>query len=250
MNELDINFDNNLNNKFIFEYWKTLERKNISNITTSKFLKKPYIENYIIHLSCHKNKIEDKIIELIKDNIINTEDILLFIKNNYEFTVNEKKNIENYFLKNNFDDSSLYSISISIIHYQIEYFRFYQLVVELLFENEDENNELYNFILIYFKNNKSYIKRYKNKNFKFNLFFEYLNNLSKFYIKIYHLLYEYKFIPENNNLSIHNLFLKNLFTNWYNIYKNDILENKVNEKIKDYRIERSILSKILCLPNV
>ena len=46
-----------------------------------------------------------------------------------------------------------------------------------------------------------------------------------------------------------NLFLKNIFISWYNIYKKDILENKVNDKIKSYSINNNILSRILCLPN-
>ena len=44
-----------------------------------------------------------------------------------------------------------------------------------------------------------------------------------------------------------NLFLKNLFNNWYNIYKEDMLENKVNNIIRKYEIKNNtIISKILC----
>lgn len=239
-----------LETKVIYEYWKTLGRKNVSNIITSKFLKKPYIENYIIELSSIVKNFDDKIVDLIDSNEVNIEDILLFIKNNFEFNIDEKKYIETYLLNNNFDDPILNSIAIEIINYQIEYFRFYQLIDELLFENEDESNELYNFILIYFKNNKNSIKGYINKNIKFKIFYNNIQNLSYMYKNMYNLLLKHNFLPDNDTLTIQNLFLKNLFTNWYNIYKKDILENKVNDKIKDYKIERSILSRILCLPNI
>jgi len=247
-----------LENNFIEDYWKTLTRKNISNIEISKFLKKPYLEDYIIELSAVIDNIDDKIINLIESNKIDMEDILLFIKNNFEFNIEEKKNLETYFLKNNFADSKIYILANNLINYQIDYFRFYQIIIELLFENDNESNELYNFILIYIKNNKNSIKQYCNNNIKFKIFYYYINILSDKYKNIYNLLDDYKFIncnddddnDDNDQLSIQNLFLKNIFTNWYNIYKKDILENNVNEKIKEHTIRRSILSRILCLPNL
>jgi len=45
-----MNFDY-IEENIIFKYWKTLKRKNISSIPSNKFIKKPYLENYIIDLS-------------------------------------------------------------------------------------------------------------------------------------------------------------------------------------------------------
>ena len=45
------------------------------------------------------------------------------------------------------------------------------------------------------------------------------------------------------------MFLKNIFTNWYNIYKQDILDNNVNEKISTHVIKRGLLTRILCFHN-
>ena len=45
-----MNFDN-IEKNTIHKFWKTLSRKNISNIEAHNFLKKPYLEKYIIDLS-------------------------------------------------------------------------------------------------------------------------------------------------------------------------------------------------------
>ena len=53
----------------------------------------------------------------------------------------------------------------------------------------------------------------------------------------------------DNRKIIKNLFIKNIFLNWYNIYRKDIINNSVDNKIKDYIISKSFLSKILCFSN-
>jgi hypothetical protein len=252
--ENESNLLNNPDFKFIIDYWKTLERKKIFNIKTSEFIKKPYLENYIIQLATFSdfNLINLKIKELINNNIIELQDIILFLKNNFEFNLDEKKKLENYFLKNNFDNFIINLFTFEIIIYQIKYFRFYQIIIELLFDNDDKN-ELYNFIFIYIKNKKNKINNLKQKNLKFIIFHFYLEELSLVYLKIYKLLLKYKFINNINslniNLNIQNLFIKNLFNNWYNIYKKDILDNKFNSKIINLSNYKSIIKRILCLPN-
>jgi hypothetical protein len=138
---------------------------------------------------------------------------------------------------------------INIISYQVRYFRFYQLIHELLFDKNSDENELYNFILVYIKNNKKELTLYSKKNIKFKIFFTYLNELFIKYDDIYNYFIENEYINESKS-NILNMFLKNIFTNWYNIYKQDILENNVNEKIKDHIIKGGILSRLICFSNV
>ena len=235
-------------------YWETLVRKNVINISNNKFLKKPYLENYIITLSVilDNNKLINKILTLLDSNKITNEELFLFFYNNIEITdLKEKKDFELYFFNSNLNDKDFNKISIEIILYQIKYFRFYNTIIELLFDCNEEDNELYNFILIYIKNNKNEIKNYIKKNMKFNIFYKYIEDLYESFSNIVMFFLKLKLFTINyEKKDILNLFLKNLFVNWYNIYKKDILEEKVNTKIKDYIIKKNLLSRILCLPNV
>jgi hypothetical protein len=234
----------------IHKYWETLSRKNILNLQINKFIKKPYIENYIIELSNNIDQkiLEKKILELLECNKITNEEIFLFINNIIEISIENKKIIEKFLFKNE-SNNECSDIYIEIINYQIKYFRFYNTIIELLFDDESENNELYNFILIFIKDKKREINNYSKKNIKFKIFYYYLCDLYVSFESLIKLLVKYELFIEVDKKETLNLFIKNIFTNWYNIYRKDILENKVNDKIKDYNINRSILSRILCLPN-
>lgn len=238
----------------IFEYWKTLIRKNILSIPNNKFLKKPYSENYIINMSdvTDDSILLNKIFKLINNNDINNEDIILFLNSNFEWSnSDEKKYMEQYFLEGEFEEEIYSKITVQTLLYQVKYFRLYFLISELLFDLDEENNELYYFIFLFIRNNKNDIRIYLKKNFKFKLFHYYINQLFDCYLNLFNLLYEHDFIETKyKEREIYNLFLKNIFLNWYNIYKNDIMENKLTEKIKEYQFKKSFLSKILCLPNV
>ena len=231
----------------IHKYWKTLKRKNVGNIITNKFIKKPYLENYIIELSINleDNNLNNNIFKLLESNRITNEELFLFINNTIDLD-NDKKKVEIYFLNGNNDDNFT-KLAHQIILFQVKYFRFYHIITELLFDSDIENNELYNFILIYVKNNKKDIKNYLNKNVNFCIFHFYLTDLFSIFKNIINLLENMQLF---NNNDVFSLFLKNLFTNWYNIYKQDILDDKVNDKIKDYVIKKNIISRILCLPNI
>ena len=237
----------------IFEYWKTLLRKDILNINNNIFLKKPYLENYIIHFSSilDENILINNILQYSNESI-NGEEILFLINNNIELNSDEKKKLDIFFLKDisNEEVETYNQISIEIILYQIKYFRFYQIISELLFDNDNDiNNELYNFILIYIKNNKNDIKKYIKINFKFKIFYYYICKLSQDYNNFFKLLINKNFLNNYDKKEINNLFLKNLFTHWYNIYKKDLLDNKVCEKTQNF-VNKSILSRILCMPNI
>ena len=242
----------NLEEEMVIKYWKTLIRKNVSNIPVNKFIKKPYLENYIIKLSVINNDQElvKKIISLINNDKINNEELFLFMNNNFDFD-DQKKDIEKFFLDNNTQNEEFSKLSVEILVYQTKYFRFYQTVTELLFDSVSEDNELYNFILIYIKNKNSEIKNYTKKNIKFAIFYHYIKELENQYDNIFKLLIYYKLLTiEYNKKDILNFFLKNLFINWYSIYKTDISEDRVNEKIKDYVLSKGIISRLLCLPNI
>jgi hypothetical protein len=229
----------------INKYLKTLIRKNILNINNNLFLKKPYLENYIIKLSyvLDKDVLLEKILYLLDHNKINNEELFLIVKNNIELSDIKLKDIEKYFLENNIEEN-INKIAIEIIMYQIKYFRTFHIITEFLFDinNKENYNELYYFILIFIKSNNNEIKILCKNNFKFNIFNNNINDLYISYENIINLL--------SLNISkkdILNLFLKNLFVNWYNIYKKDILEDKVNNIIKKYEINnKNILLKMLC----
>jgi hypothetical protein len=243
---------NYIEENIIFEYWKTLSRKNISNIQNNKFIKKPYLENYIIKLSVNleNNNLIKKILNLININKITNEELFLFINNNIDLENDNKKKIELYFF-NNISDENFNKLAVQIIIFQIKYFRFYITITELLFDCDIENNELYNFILIYIKNNNNEITEYCKKNIKFNIFNNYLNDLFLNFKNLFNLLIKYKLFEKSiEKNEILNLFLKNLFLNWYNIYKKDIIENKINDKIKNFTLKKNLLSTILCMPNI
>jgi len=240
---IDIEVEENILNK----YCKTLSRKNILNMQINKFIKKPYLENYIIQLSSNvdKESLEREIVKMYEYNKITVEELLLFVNSNIEKIVNGKNHLENFFFKN--EENHFIT---DIILFQIEYFKFYNIVTELLFDNKEEDNELYYFILIFIKNKPNEIKIYIRNNVKFKIFYWNLFKLESYYSNIIRSLVHYHLYPSVNEKEILNLFIKNLFTNWYKIYKNDLLENKVNEKIKNYVVKRNILSQILCLPNI
>lgn len=236
----------------INEYCKTLIRKNISNIENNKFLKKPYLEKYIIKLSIiiDDNYLKDEITCMLENEDINKEDLFLFISNNIDFNINQKKSIEQLlFFENEKNKDKFNQLTFEILLYQIKYFRFYQIITELLFDNVIEHNELYNFIFIYVKNKHYEIRKYNKKNIRFSIFYYYISDLFRLYESIFNLL-NYFEIMSYDKKEIFNFFLKNLFQNWYIVYKKDISENKVNEKIKNYILNKGILSRILCLPNI
>ena len=230
----------------ISKYLQTLIRKNIVNIDNNKFLKKPYLENYMIKLSyvLDKELMINKILHMISNDKITKEELFLIIKNNIELSNEDKKNVEKYFME------SSDKVGVELIMYQVKYFRTYQIITELLFEDND--NELYYFIFLYVKNKKSEINFYSKRNFKFNVFNYYLNDLFSSYENIVQNYFiKNKLISDISKKDILNLFLKNLFSHWHVIYKKDILEDNINDKIKDYIIENTnILSKILCMKNV
>jgi len=165
-----MNFEE-LEKNIIFKYWRTLPRKTLSNIITSRFMKKPYIEKYIIEMTPFLNDdiLREKIHEYIDSNKITTEEIILFINNIIELENDEKKTLSKIFLNNPFYDDDINKVSINIILYQIKYFRIYQMIHELIFDNKDESDEHYYFVLLFINNKSNELKRYIGKNINFHI---------------------------------------------------------------------------------
>jgi len=249
---MDFNY---VEKNIILKYWKTLIRKNISNISVNKFIKKPYLENYIIKLVSYNNDILcKKILDLIDSNEITNEELFLYIYFNIDLNSEQKKNIELFLLNNeesnNDATEEINNFFISIITYVIKYFKFYEMVTELLFETNNEDNELYNFILVFIKNKKYEINMYLKRNVKFRIFYYYMDDLLSSFETMFNFLIEFELVDKCEKKDILHLFLKNLFTPWYDIYKKDLLDNNVNEKIKDHVIKNNFISRILCSNNI
>jgi hypothetical protein len=294
MKELDEDIQNMINT-----YWNTLITKNIANIPSNKFIKKPYLEKYIIQLAgniqrapdaepldllqadgaCERlqtkdnNSIKNNIFKMWEKNKIKNNDLTLFISNNFYLDIFQKKALDKFFNylvenkdnkdkdnkdkdnkdkdnKDNKNEEKINNFIIEIILYQIYFFRFYMTIIELLYDNEQENNELYNFIIVFIKNKKNEIYNFS-KNINFIIFNNLLQELLVLYKVLINKMIEFNiFNKEINDNNMINLFIKNIFSNWYIIYKKDLIENKVNDKIGRYTYKKNILSKLLCLPNI
>ena len=141
----------NIEKNIISKYIETLCIKNITNISNNFFLKKPFLNIYIIKLSKYidYNFVINKIRNYIDDDKINYEDILYIIYSNFELNSEDKKNIQKIYLDEENIHDKYENLNTELILYQIKYFQTYQIISELLFDNNPENNELYNFILVY-----------------------------------------------------------------------------------------------------
>ena len=123
------------------------------------------------------------------------------------------------------------------------------IFTELLY---DDKNALYIDIYNYVKNNSTQINSKIKNSFNFQIFYYYSNKLYEKYNDLIKLFIKNNLLEEDeyNELKIKNIFLKNLFSNWYVIYKKNI-DNGINiiddEGVKK---EKRFLSKLLCINNI
>ena len=238
-----------LEKKVVHNYFKTLNRYNVSNIPVNTYIKKPYIEQYIIDIS-EENKeseINKKIESLIDD--IDSNDYYMYIYNNIDnLTSNEKKKIQKFFLSKENDSNKIEFIK-AILLFIINYFQYYMIFTELLY---DDKNVLYIDIYNYIKNNSTQINSKIKNSFNFQIFYYYSNKLYEKYNDLIKLFIKNNLLEEDeyNELKIKNIFLKNLFSNWYVIYKKNV-DNGINI-IEDEGVkkEKRFLSKLLCINNI
>lgn len=244
-----MNFEN-IENEIILNYCSTLKRINLKKLPKNNYLKNPYLDQFILNLSNLKDKeLETKIDDDLKENEILNDDMLNLTLNIVEFNEVEKKKILKFFMNENYFNENYLDLSKKIILFQVYYFQFFNISSELLFNNEIENDELYHIILLYVKNVKKEISQYKKNNINLLIFNYFYNKLLKIYEEIYILLKNNYILEKTYDKSeIYNFLLKNLFSNWYKIYKKDLENDDVNEKIKKFK-KINFISKILCLPN-
>jgi hypothetical protein len=234
--------------KIVNNYLKTLNRYNISNIPINTYIRKPYIEQYIIDISEENKESEiNKKIELLIDDI-DSNDYYMYIYNNIDnLSSNEKKKIQKFFLSKE-NDSNKIEFSKAILLFIINYFQYYMIFTELLY---DDKNTLYIDIYNYVKNNSSQINSKIKNSFNFTIFYYYSNKLYEKYNDLIKLFIKNNLLEkdEYNELKIKNIFLKNLFSNWYAIYKKNV-DNGVNIIDEGVKKEKRFLSKLLCINNI
>jgi hypothetical protein len=238
-----------LEKKVVHNYLKTLNRYNISNIPVNIYIRKPYIEQYIIDFSekIKENDINQSIESLIDD--IDSNDYYMYIYDNIDnLTSNEKKKIQKFFLSKENDSNKIEFIK-AILLFITNYFQYYMVLTELLY---DDKNVLYIDIYNYVKNNSKQINNKIKNSFNFQIFYYYSNKLYEKYNNLIKLFIKNNLLEDDeyDELKIKNIFLKNLFLNWYSIYKKNI-DNGVNiiteEEVKK---EKRFLSKLLCINNI
>ena len=223
-------------NKIIKNYLTTLERYDILTIPTNLYLRKPYIERYIIEV----NNIADKYDELDIDN----NDFYMYIYDNISLNQNEKKILQNYIINDEMSEDKIKLIRVVLTFVQ-SYFKYYMIITELLYEKMDD---LYDDIFSFVNNDNENINYKIKNNFNFQIFYYYTNKLYNEYelfikIMINNGLLENKDI----NSMMRNLFIKNLFSNWYAVYKKNG-EPKVIKREKSNK--RKILSRLFCVGNI
>jgi len=230
--------------KLVNNYLRTLGRYKINNIPINKYVKKPYIEQYIIDMANENNESEiiNKIDLIIED--IDTNDFCMYIYDNIDITSNEKKIIQKNILDSN-NDNNKYELIKNILLFIINYYQYYMIITELLYDNDEL---LYIDIYNYIKNDSN-----KNKNnLNFQILNYYSNNLYEKYIFLINIFIKNKLLDKNeyNELKIKNLFFKNLFSNWYLLYKKNI-DNGINIKQdEEVKKEKKLLSRLLCINNI
>lgn len=239
-------------NTLIEDYLYTIERFKIHNIPENLYIKKPYMEDYIIKLSkfYQYEIIKIKIVEKIEDEEISKEDISTLLFFLYPFSKEDKILIQKHlFEKVILEKVEESSFIFSLFILQIKYFQFYMLMIDL-FYNRQHHHQLSDDIYLWIEKNESKMKKYfkscqKNKKTyeisSFVVFHNLLNELYIYYEKTLELLQNelnviFQFSKKNRYL-----FIQLIFSPWYeNIYKK---ENENEKKKNESDIKKSFFSR-------
>jgi len=216
--------------KIVKNYLETLIRYDINTIPINIYIRKPYIEKYIIENPNIKIKTN------LKDIVENNE-LYMYIYDNITLNQNEKKLIQNYFINNN----DLIEIILLFVQ---NYFYYYMMMSELLYEDQED---LYDDIYIYINNDLTSISKRIDTNFNFQLFYYYTDKLYKEYEIMLSLLIKKSLLKGYNKDEIKKMFIKNLFSNWYLIFKKNGVSKNIKENKKP---KKRFLSRLLCIENI
>ena len=231
----------------IDDYINTISRFTTNTIPKNNYLKLPYIDEILLKLTCINNDYEliDKITnKLIKKNISN-EDLTFILNQFFILTKEQKNNIFKFFNKDLEND--LLRNSIEIVLFNIKYTRLYLIIIEFLFDNNIEDDELYFYLYTLINNNNEDIEKYSKKYFKFRIIHFYFQELFLFYKKIYNFLILKKLIEEHSEKKLFHNIIKICLFNWYKIYLKDIDTKNVNIRIDKFMIKKkSIFSNFIC----
>ena len=237
--------------QLVDNYINTILRFTINNIPKNNYLKFPYIDEILLKLSSINNDYEliDKITnKLIKKNISNED--LIFIINQFFIISKEQKSLIFKFF-NNEPIQDILRNNIEIILFNIKYTRLYLVIIEFLFDNHVEDNELYFYFYILIRNNDEEIEKYSKKYFKFRIINFYFQELFEFYKKIYKFLNTKNLIEDYSDKNLFHNIVKICLLNWYKIYLKDIENKCVNSKIDNFLIKKkSIFGNFLCSKDI
>ena len=187
---------NNSEKELLNNYIPTLKRHFKKNINYN-FFKSPFFEKFVLKLSLINNDTEliSIIIDKINNNIISNEDIYFSINYYYNFPKNNKSSIQKFIFNSN--DAIHIKFKTNVILLNVKYFQYYYFLNELLFNennlNNNINNELFYAIYLFLKNNDAEysnesigtinIKQYCKKYFNMKIFFYLIDDLFRIYKK-------------------------------------------------------------------
>ncbi len=235
---------NNVSNHLINEYCKTLARKELKDIPNHQYIKKPYLESYIISLATIVNEelLTEQINKKFKNGDIQIEEVFLFVKTWIELSTNEKRALQSILLKD-FRESE--KIVVGILIYVVYYFQLYMLSVEFLYDNAVENEDLFKYIEQIMRKQMSKIKSLEKNNIHLFMFHIQFEKVLNSYVSLFKLLVKEKLIEEDmSEEDVRNSFLRHTFANWYEVLKKRNKEGKLNSKPSKW------YSKLLCIPHI
>jgi len=234
--------------KLIDEYIPTLDRFHISNLPKNNYLKFPYIDENLLKICSLENDYEliEKITNYIIKKKLSNEDFLFIIQQYFIISKEQKSKLQ--LLLNKTCDHQLLRNEIEIILFNIKYIRFYLIVIEFLFDNQNQSDELYFYLYILIQNNEKEIELYSKKYFKFRIIYYYFQELYSFYKKINKFLCNHKITEEESDKKLFHSLLKVCLLSWYKIYMKDVENKCVDKKVESFlhQKKKNIFQQFLC----